>query len=118
MGSKNLFAGMCAVGLMLAIPTPVSSQPSHLSLGLVQFGAAAVEEVRHRRSRQVHRTIERINVPPIPTMVGPTIIAPTTTIRAGAEASMQLNNCCNASLANHSCLAGEQLLLSMIILRC
>jgi hypothetical protein len=63
-------------------------------------------------------TIERINVPPIPTMVGPTIIAPTTTIRAGAEASMQLNNCCNASLANHSCLAGEQLLLSMIILRC
>jgi hypothetical protein len=55
MGSKNLFAGMCAVGLMLAIPTPVSSQPSHLSLGLVQFGAAAVEEVRHRRSRQVHR---------------------------------------------------------------
>ena len=31
MGSKNLFAGMCAVGLMLAIPTPVSSQPSHYS---------------------------------------------------------------------------------------
>jgi hypothetical protein len=51
----NLFAGTCSVGLMLATPIPASSQPSHLSLGLVKFGAAAVEEVRHRRYRYVHR---------------------------------------------------------------
>ena len=51
----NLFAGTCAVGLMLAMPPPANSQPSHLSLGLVQFGAAAVEEVRHRRYRYAHR---------------------------------------------------------------
>jgi hypothetical protein len=41
-------------------------------------------------------TIDRI------TMVGPTIIGPTTTIQGGAEASMQLNSCCNASLPNLS----------------
>jgi hypothetical protein len=50
----NLFAGTCSVGLMLATPIPASSQPSQ-SLGLVKFGAAAVEEVRHRRYRYVHR---------------------------------------------------------------
>jgi hypothetical protein len=41
-------------------------------------------------------------------MAGPTIIGLNTTIRGGAEASMRLNNCCNASLANPSCLAGER----------
>ena len=55
----NLLAGTCAVGLMLATPTPASSQPSHLSLGSVQFGAAAVEEVRHRRYRYAHRRYYR-----------------------------------------------------------
>src|SRR5262245_32959307 len=50
----NLFAGTCSVGLMLATPIPASSQPSQ-SLGLVKFGAAAVEEVKHRRYRYVHR---------------------------------------------------------------
>jgi hypothetical protein len=55
----NRFAGTCAVGLMLAMPAPANSQPSHLSSGLVQFGAAAVEEVRHRRYRYVHRRYYR-----------------------------------------------------------
>jgi hypothetical protein len=55
----NLFAGTCAVGLMLAAPTPASSQPSHMSLGLVQFGAAALEEVGHRRYRYGHRRYYR-----------------------------------------------------------
>src|SRR6187431_1461105 len=45
---------------------------------------------------------------PTATMVGPTIIGPDTTIQGGAEASMQLNSCCNASLPNPSCLAGER----------
>jgi hypothetical protein len=53
-------------------------------------------------------TIDRITTPTTATMVGPTIIGPTTTIQAGAEASMQLNGCCNASLPNPSCLAGER----------
>jgi hypothetical protein len=52
-------------------------------------------------------TIERITTPTTPTMVGPTIIGPTTMSRGGVEASMHMNNCCNASLANPSCLAGE-----------
>jgi len=47
-------------------------------------------------------TIDRITTPTTATMVGPTIIGPTTTIQGGAEASMQLNNCCNASLPNPS----------------
>src|SRR5262245_22443676 len=54
-----LFAGACAVGLMLATPTPASSQPSHVSLGFVQFGAGAVEQVRHRRYRYAHRRYYR-----------------------------------------------------------
>jgi hypothetical protein len=49
-------------------------------------------------------TIDRII---IRTMVGPTIIGPTITIRDGAEVSMQMNDCCNASLANLSHLAGN-----------
>ncbi len=53
-------------------------------------------------------TIDRITTPTTATMVGPTIIGPTTTIQGGAEASMQLNSCCNASLPNPSCLAGER----------
>jgi hypothetical protein len=53
-------------------------------------------------------TIDRITAPTTVTMVGPTIIGPTTTIQGGAEASMQLNSCCNASLPNPSCLAGER----------
>jgi hypothetical protein len=57
----NVFAGTCAVGLMLATPIPASSQPSSLSLGLVQFGAAAVEEVGHRRYRYAHRRYYRPN---------------------------------------------------------
>jgi hypothetical protein len=47
-------------------------------------------------------TIDRITTPTTATMVGPTIIGPTTTIQGGAEASMQLNSCCNASLPNPS----------------
>ena len=46
--------------------------------------------------------IDRITTPATATMVGPTIIGPTTTIQGGAEASMQLNNCRNASLPNPS----------------
>ena len=46
-------------------------------------------------------TIDRITAPPT-TMVGPTIIGPTTTSLDGVEASIQLNSCCNASLANPS----------------
>src|SRR4026207_1194935 len=53
-------------------------------------------------------TIDRITTPTTATMVGPTIIGPDTTIQGGAEASMQLNSCCNASLPNPSCLAGER----------
>ena len=53
-------------------------------------------------------TIDRITTPTTATMVGPTIIGLTTTIQGGAEASMQLNSCCNASLPNPSCLAGER----------
>ena len=53
-------------------------------------------------------TIDRITPPTTATMVGRTIIGPTTTIQGGAEASMQLNSCCNASLPNPSCLAGER----------
>ena len=60
----TLFAGACAVGVMLATPTPASSQPSHLSLRLVQFGAAAVEQVRHRRYRYVQRRYYRPYYPP------------------------------------------------------
>ena len=55
----NLFAGTCSMGLMLSTPIPASSQPSYLSLGLVQFGAAAVEEVGHRRYRYAHRRYYR-----------------------------------------------------------
>jgi hypothetical protein len=55
----NLFAVTCAVGLMLATPTPTNSQPSDLSLGLVQFGAAAVEKAGHRRYRYAHRRYDR-----------------------------------------------------------
>ena len=48
-------------------------------------------------------TIDRITTPiTATTMVGPTIIGPTTMIQGGAEASMQLNSCCNASLPNPS----------------
>src|SRR5262245_56209286 len=36
-----------------------------------------------------------------------TIIGPTTTIPGGVAASMKVNDCCNVSLANPSCLAGE-----------
>ena len=50
-----LLAGTCAVSVILATPTPTTSQPSGLSLGLGQFGPAAVEEVRHRRYRYAHR---------------------------------------------------------------
>ena len=39
-----LLAGTCAVSVILATPT-----------GLGQFGAAAVEEVRHRPYRYAHR---------------------------------------------------------------
>src|SRR5262245_23356143 len=59
MRSKNLFAGTYAVAVMLATPIPASSQPSHLSFGLVRLGAAAVEEVRHRRYRYAHRRYDR-----------------------------------------------------------
>jgi hypothetical protein len=102
-----LLAGTCAVSMILATPTPATSQPSDLSLGLGQFGAAAVEEVRHRPYRTptvaiTGPTIDRITTPTTATMVGPTIIGPTTTIQGGAEASMQLNSCCNASLPNPS----------------
>ena len=45
-------------------------------------------------------TMDRITAPTTATMVGLTIIGPTTTILGGVEASMQLNSCCNASLAN------------------
>jgi hypothetical protein len=50
-----LLAGTCAMGVILATPTPATSRPSGLSFGLGQFGAAAVEEVRHRRYRYPHR---------------------------------------------------------------
>ena len=50
-----LLAVTCAVSVILATPTPTTSQPSGLSLGLGQFGPAAVEEVRHRRYRYAHR---------------------------------------------------------------
>jgi hypothetical protein len=50
-----LLAGTCAVSVILATPTPATSQPSDLSLGLGQFGAAAVDEVRHRPYRYAHR---------------------------------------------------------------
>jgi hypothetical protein len=53
-------------------------------------------------------TIGRFITPTTATMVGPTIIGPTTTIQGGAEGSMQQNGCCNASLPNPSCLAGER----------
>jgi hypothetical protein len=59
----KLFTGTCAVGLILATPTPANSRPSHLSLGLVQFGAAAVEEVGHRRYRYAHRRYYRAHRP-------------------------------------------------------
>jgi hypothetical protein len=55
----NLFAGTCAVGLILATPIAANSQPSQPSLGLVQSGAAAVEEVGHRRYRYAHRRYDR-----------------------------------------------------------
>ena len=101
-----LLAGTCAVSVILATPTPATSQPSGLSLGLGQFGAAAVEEVSApivTPTVAITRpTIDRITTPATATMVGPTIIGPTTTIQGGAEASMQLNNCCNASLPNPS----------------
>src|SRR6185312_6657825 len=45
-----LLAGTCAVSVILATPTP-ATKPSDLSLGLGQFGAAAVEDVRHRPYR-------------------------------------------------------------------
>ena len=51
----GLLAGTCAVSMILATPTPATSQPSDLSLGLGQFGAVAVEEVRHRPYRYAHR---------------------------------------------------------------
>src|SRR6185436_2495475 len=49
-----LLAGTCAVSMILATPTPATWQPSNLSLGLGQFGAA-VEEVRHRPYHYAHR---------------------------------------------------------------
>ena len=57
--SLCLLAGTCAVGLMLATPTTATSQPSGLTLGLGQFGAAAVEEVGHHRYRYAHRRYYR-----------------------------------------------------------
>ena len=50
-----LLAGTCAFSVILATPTPATSQSSDLSLVLGQFGAAAVEEVRHRPYRYAHR---------------------------------------------------------------
>ena len=54
-----LLAGTCAVSVILTTPTPATSQPSDLSLGLGQFGAAAVEEVTHRRYRYAYRHHDR-----------------------------------------------------------
>ena len=96
-----LLAGTCAVSVILATPTPATSQPSDLSLGLGQFGAAAVEEVRHRPYRDAHRPYYRPYHHPYYGYDGwPYYYRPTTTIQGGAEASMQLNSCCNASLPN------------------
>ena len=91
-----LLAGTCAVSMILCTPTPATSQPSNLSLGLGQFGAAAVEQVRHLH-RGYYRPYYRPYHHPYYGDDGPT-----TTIQGGAEASMQLNNCCNASLPNPS----------------
>ena len=50
-----LLAGTCAFSVILATPHSSTSQSSDLSLVLGQFGAAAVEEVRHRPYRYAHR---------------------------------------------------------------
>ena len=88
--SLCLLAGTCAVGLMLATPTTATSQPSGLTLGLGQFGAAAVEEVSApivTPTVAITRpTIDRITAPITSTMVGPTLIGPIITILGGAEA--------------------------------
>jgi hypothetical protein len=60
---RNLCAGTCAVGLMLAMLAPANSQPSQLSLRSDQFGAAAVEEVGHRRYRYAQRRYYRAHRP-------------------------------------------------------
>ena len=53
-----ILAGTCAVGVMLATPTPASSQPSGLPLG-VGRSSAAVEDVTHRRYRYASRHHDR-----------------------------------------------------------
>ena len=104
-----LLAGTCAVSVILATPTPATSQPSDLSLGLGQFGAAAVEEVRHRPYRDAHRPYYRPYHHPYYGDDGwPYYYRPGYYDPGWSEASMQLNSCCNASLPNPSCLAGER----------
>src|SRR5262245_31888714 len=55
-----LLAGTCAVDVMLATPTPASSQPSGLSLGFGQSSAAAVEDFTHRRYHYAYRHHHRL----------------------------------------------------------
>ena len=97
-----LLAGTCAVSMILCTPTPATSQPSNLSLGLGQFGAAAVEQVRHLH-RGYYRPYYRPYHHPYYGDDGwPYYYRPHYYDPGWAEASMQLNNCCNASLPNPS----------------
>ena len=52
-----LLVGTCAVGVMLATPTPSSSHPSALPLGVGR--SSAVEEVTHRRHSYAYRHHDR-----------------------------------------------------------
>jgi hypothetical protein len=97
----NVFAGTCAVGLMLATSIPASSQPSHLSLGLVhlvllQSRKSGIAAIVTPTFAITGPTIERITTPTTPTMVGPTIIGPTTNDPGwsrGFDANEQLLQC-------------------------